>query len=206
MDTDDLSIESYEGILIEAEKLTHDLTLHFGVLSGDCKNETEYIDKAEKLTKEIIQVEDWELDDLFWGNPPDKEKLKLALFGTFLIISLSKCQSQKLFDYPVYYLDKLELLPDLTMTDKGLDLPDGGGYFCGPVSVANSFIYLQRNGFEKLLTDYQKNDFVELKLHSSDFKADNQNFKNHYELMDFDCTNGADNIFLSGALRFKLKK
>lgn len=76
MDTDDLSRESYEGILIEAEKLSHDLTLHYGVLSSDCKNETEYINKAEKLTREIMQVEDWEIDDLFWGNPPEKEKFE----------------------------------------------------------------------------------------------------------------------------------
>lgn len=75
MDTDDLSRETYEGILLEAEKLTHDLTLHFGVLSDSCKNETEYLDKAERLTKEIMQAEDWELDDLFFGNPPEKEKL-----------------------------------------------------------------------------------------------------------------------------------
>ena len=75
MDTDDLSRESYEGILIEAEKLTHDLTLFFGLLSSDCKNETEYLEKAEELTKEIMQMDDWELDDIFWGNPPDKEKL-----------------------------------------------------------------------------------------------------------------------------------
>ncbi len=79
MDTDDLSRETYEGILIEAEKLTHDLTLHFGVLSGDCKNETEYIDKAEKLAREIMKGGDWELDDLFWGNPPDKERLSFTL-------------------------------------------------------------------------------------------------------------------------------
>ncbi len=75
MDTDDLSREAYNGILIEAEKLTHDLTLHYGLLSNDCKNETEYIDKAEKLTREILQMDDWELEDLFWGNPPDKKKL-----------------------------------------------------------------------------------------------------------------------------------
>ncbi|MCU4166756.1 hypothetical protein [Carboxylicivirga caseinilyticus] len=79
MDTDDLSKESYEGILIEAEKLTYDLTLQFGVLSGDCKNETDYVDRAEKLTREILQAEDWELDDLFWGNPPDREKLNFTL-------------------------------------------------------------------------------------------------------------------------------
>jgi hypothetical protein len=58
MDTDDLSRESYEGVLVEAEKLTHDLTLQFEVLSGDCKKETEYLDKAEKLTQEIMKAED----------------------------------------------------------------------------------------------------------------------------------------------------
>ncbi len=79
MDTDDLSREAYNGIIIEAERLTHDLTLHFGLLSYDCKNETEYIDKAEKLTQEILELEDYELDDLFWGNPPDKEKLNFTL-------------------------------------------------------------------------------------------------------------------------------
>ncbi|MEQ8240923.1 hypothetical protein [Marinoscillum sp.] len=78
MDTDNLSRESYKGILIEAEKLSHDLTLQFGLLSGDCKNETEYIDKAEKLTREIMQAKDWEIDDLFWGNPPEKEKLEFT--------------------------------------------------------------------------------------------------------------------------------
>ena len=75
MDTDDLSREAYDGILIEAEKLTPDLTLHYGLLSIDCINESEYLDKAEKLTREILQVEDCELEDLFWGNPPDKNKL-----------------------------------------------------------------------------------------------------------------------------------
>jgi len=78
MDTDDLSRESYEGILIEAEKLSHDLTLRFVVLSGDCKNENEYLDKAEKLTIEVMKAEDWKIDDLFWGNPPEKEKLELT--------------------------------------------------------------------------------------------------------------------------------
>lgn len=79
MDTDDLSREAYNGILSEAEKLTHDLTLHYGLLSSDCKNETEYIEKAEKLTKDIMEIEDYELDDLFWENPIDKEKLHYTL-------------------------------------------------------------------------------------------------------------------------------
>ncbi len=227
-------------------------------------------------------------------------------------------------------------MPDIFMTDTALALPDGGEYFCGPVSVANSLIYLQKKGFNNLLSDFQSdtmkiysdliyqlsenkymktltnkitpsgymirglkryvkdsdydfenieykefgknpsyeidwlknriskgyetmiflwiikkiepntmkiiaghwvslvgygkdekgntnseiliihdpgsgfnyntNDFVELKLCDSDFNADNQNFKNHYELIDYDCTKGADNIFLTGVLCFKLKK
>ncbi len=53
--------------------------MHYGLLSDICKSETEYLDKAEKLTKELIHAEDWELDDLFWGEPIEKEKLKLTL-------------------------------------------------------------------------------------------------------------------------------
>jgi hypothetical protein len=79
MDTDDLSREAYDGILMEAEKLTHSLTLHYGLLSYDCKDETEYLDKADKLTREIIQANDYELDDLFWGDPPNKDKLDFTL-------------------------------------------------------------------------------------------------------------------------------
>jgi hypothetical protein len=66
MDTDDLSREVYNGIfLVEAEKLTHDLTLHYGFLSYDCKNEEEYIQEAEKLTKEILNLAANELKDFF---------------------------------------------------------------------------------------------------------------------------------------------
>ena len=54
MDTDDLSREAYNGILLEAEKLTHDLTLHYGLLSGACEDEPDYINKAEEMTKKIM--------------------------------------------------------------------------------------------------------------------------------------------------------
>jgi len=264
------------------------------------------------------------------------KKRNILLFGTLFLFLLTECKSQNLFNYPNFFVDKIELMPDLTMTDKKLNLQDGGGYFCGPVSVANSLIYLQKCGFTNLLPEfqndtisiyrnlihrlsedkfmktmtnkitphvymkrglkryvreagydlekieyrafnknpnfdiewlkeqlsseceamiflwitknfeqnekkivaghwvslagygkdemgqinpaylilhdpgsgfvYQKNDFVELKLHSSDFKVDRLNFKNYYELLDFDCANGADNIFLAGAITFKIKK
>ena len=79
MDTDELSREAYNGIIVEAERLTHDLTLHYGMLSYDCKDETEYIDKVEKLTRKMLQVDANKLDGLFWGNPPEKDKLDFTL-------------------------------------------------------------------------------------------------------------------------------
>lgn len=79
MDTDDLSKEAYDGILTEAEKLSHDLTLHYGLLSYECEDEAEYIEKAEKLTRNIMKIADYKLNDLFWGNPPDKKGLQKTL-------------------------------------------------------------------------------------------------------------------------------
>lgn len=78
MDTDNLSREAYEGILIEADKLSNDLTLLFGILSGECNNETEFLEKAEKITRKILNAKDQEIDDLFWGNRPKKEELEFT--------------------------------------------------------------------------------------------------------------------------------
>lgn len=64
---------------MEAEKLTHDLTVYYGLLSGACEDEADYIDKVLEMTEEIMQADDWEQDDLFWGDPPDKEKLIFTL-------------------------------------------------------------------------------------------------------------------------------
>ena len=74
-----MSREANDAILLEAEKFTHHLTLHYGVLSGDCEDEAEYIDSALEMTNEIMEADDYELDDLFWGNPPEIEKLHFTL-------------------------------------------------------------------------------------------------------------------------------
>jgi hypothetical protein len=79
VDTDDLSRAAYDGVLLEAEKLTHDLTLNFALLSSDCINEIAYMKEAEKFATAILKMEAYELDDLFWGNPPDKQRLNLTL-------------------------------------------------------------------------------------------------------------------------------
>jgi hypothetical protein len=79
MDTDDLSKEAYYAILVEAKRFTHDLTLHYGVLSEDCDDEEEYLSKAEELTKDILSCDDVDLDDLFFDDPPQRKALDKAL-------------------------------------------------------------------------------------------------------------------------------
>jgi hypothetical protein len=79
MDTDDLSEEAYQAVIINSELFHHDLTLQFGVLAGRCKNEEEY------LANSLLMIEYWESDidialtEIFYDNPPDKNKFKSKL-------------------------------------------------------------------------------------------------------------------------------
>lgn len=79
MDTDDLSEEAYRAIMIEAEMFNHDLTLQFGVLSGTCKDENDFVEKSIRLIKEMKKYDEIDLDDVFFGNPPEMKEFKIAL-------------------------------------------------------------------------------------------------------------------------------
>lgn len=70
MDTGDLSEETYEAIMIEAERFNHDLTLQFGLLSGECKDEESFIEKSIQLIDEMKIYDEIDLDYMFFGNPP----------------------------------------------------------------------------------------------------------------------------------------
>ena len=72
MDTGDLSNKTYKAILVEAERFNHDLTLQFGLLSYECKNEKEFIEQSKNLVKEMQEYDDEDIDDLFFGHPPKK--------------------------------------------------------------------------------------------------------------------------------------
>jgi hypothetical protein len=39
------------------------------------ENENEYLDKAQTLAKDILKFDEEELEDLFYGNAPDKDGL-----------------------------------------------------------------------------------------------------------------------------------
>jgi hypothetical protein len=79
MDTDDLSNETYKAVILEAEKFNHDLTLQFGVMASSCKTEEEYLQKAKQLIDEIRELDNYDLEDLFFGTSPDKILLEKCL-------------------------------------------------------------------------------------------------------------------------------
>ena len=59
------------AILMEAERFNHNLTLQLGVLSYDCKNEQEFIEKAEQLLYDLKEADPEELIDVFFGELPE---------------------------------------------------------------------------------------------------------------------------------------
>jgi hypothetical protein len=79
MDTDDLSEETYKAIMIEAEMFNHDLTLQFGVLSYQCKDDDDFIEKSTLLINEMKNYNENDLNDLFFGNPPKMNDFQKAL-------------------------------------------------------------------------------------------------------------------------------
>jgi len=83
MDTGDLSEEAYRAIMIEAEIFNHDLTLQFGLLSGNCIDENDFIEKSIRLINEMQKYDEIDLDDLFFGNPPEMNEFKTTLKKIF---------------------------------------------------------------------------------------------------------------------------
>ena len=75
MDTDDLSKETYKAILIESEKFNHDLTLQFGLLAEECKDEKDYIQNSLELINELKEMDEDEFPDIFFDEIPDKKIL-----------------------------------------------------------------------------------------------------------------------------------
>ncbi|MEI6823508.1 MAG: hypothetical protein WCL51_16370 [Bacteroidota bacterium] len=81
MDTDDLSQETYDAIIITAEKFHHDLTLQFGILASDCKTDDIFLDVCESLIKEWLT--EWDLEeamlDIFYDDLPNIKDFKKTL-------------------------------------------------------------------------------------------------------------------------------
>jgi hypothetical protein len=96
MDTGDLSEETYRAIMIEAEMFNHDLTLQFGLLSSHCNDEDDFIEKSIQLISEMKKYDDIDLDDMFFGNPPEMSKFQTTLKRIFdNIVELKKIPTKK---------------------------------------------------------------------------------------------------------------
>jgi len=83
MDTDYLSNETYQATLIEAERFNHNLTLYFGLLSKKCKNEQEFIEKAEQLLHDFKEAKTKELFDAFFGEGIDMDEFHKTIDKIF---------------------------------------------------------------------------------------------------------------------------
>jgi hypothetical protein len=81
MDTDDLSIPTYDGIIIEAEKFNHDLTLQFGILASVCKDDDHYLNEATIMIKNWLKKNDLQqvADRIFFGKVVNMEEFRKTL-------------------------------------------------------------------------------------------------------------------------------
>jgi hypothetical protein len=81
MDTDDLSIPTYTGVIIEAEKFSHDLTLQFGLMASDCKDDNDFLNQVEALIKKWLNDDDMFnlVEDIFFGESVNEKEFKKTL-------------------------------------------------------------------------------------------------------------------------------
>ena len=81
MDTNDLSQETYNGIIRCAENFNHDLAHEFKVMAIDCDTDNEFLGECGTLIKEWFEEGDLEdlIEDLFFENLPSKKYFKKTL-------------------------------------------------------------------------------------------------------------------------------
>ena len=79
IDTGDLTDKTYQAIMIEAERFDDNLTLQFGLLSYQCKDEADFIKKSKQLIKQMLTYNMADIDDVFFGEPPTKKEFHNAL-------------------------------------------------------------------------------------------------------------------------------
>ena len=70
MDTDDLSDEVYNGVILEAENFLHELAIHYGFLASKYSNEFDYLIAVKKLNISLRKLKSTDYLDLFWGKTP----------------------------------------------------------------------------------------------------------------------------------------
>jgi len=79
MDTDELSIEAYNAVILKSDYFNHDLTLQFGVLASICKDETEYLEKSLSEIKCFQSNIELAKAEIFYDHVPETNEFELVL-------------------------------------------------------------------------------------------------------------------------------
>ena len=95
MDTDELSEETYQAVIITSEKFSHNLTLQFGVLASICSDDDDYLMKANQLIMKWKLNLTNSINEIFF----DTAKPKASIFENAL--STIQNQIEKVINIPI---------------------------------------------------------------------------------------------------------
>jgi hypothetical protein len=70
IDTDYLTDKTCQVIMAKAERFDHNLTLQFGLLSYQCDDEADFIEKSKQLIRQMLKYNLADMDDMRFGEPP----------------------------------------------------------------------------------------------------------------------------------------
>ncbi|MHC4244782.1 MAG: S41 family peptidase, partial [Planctomycetota bacterium] len=76
------------------------------------------------------------------------ELTKIVLIILLCLLNTALAQES---DISSFYMDNIYSIPDLCQTDKKANFPGGGSQFCCLVSISNSLMWLDSNGFPNLV-------------------------------------------------------
>ena len=79
--------------MVEAERFNNALTLQFGLLSYECKDEKEFIEKSKNIVKELKEIDEADRADMFFGDPPKRADFHKVL--NKLLMNLAKLQNEQ---------------------------------------------------------------------------------------------------------------
>jgi len=80
MDTDDLSKETYEAVIIASENFNSDLPMHFGLLADNCNDEDEFLLESKRIIQQWRNELDFYHENLFFEEPkPSKANFSKIL-------------------------------------------------------------------------------------------------------------------------------
>lgn len=95
MDTDELSEETYKAVILTSEKFNHNLTLQFGLLASVCKDDNDYLLKADLLISEWKSDLKNSMTEIFF----DTKKPTVSNFQNVLL--KIQDQIQKVINIPI---------------------------------------------------------------------------------------------------------